>query len=115
MVWVIYMVSPRTYDESRINKMTKGLVEQIISVIFFPAQPPTLCTSSSSFPRPIATIRFSTLRARFNITQNTNPHLASGHSKHSCLGSRLMAHELTSVLPALSSRVSQITIYGEIQ
>lgn len=34
MVWVIHIVSPSTYDESRINKMTEGLVEQIISVIF---------------------------------------------------------------------------------
>ena len=37
MVWVIHMISPSTYDESRFNKMAEGLLEQIIGVICSPS------------------------------------------------------------------------------
>lgn len=51
----------------------------------------------------------------FNLSRSPNPHLSFGHGKHSCLGSRLVEHELTAILFALRKRVRKIILAGEIR
>ena len=68
--------------------------------------------SASSTPRAIATRRSSTIRSRFRIDREPNPHIGFGIGEHVCLGAHLARLELRHAFAQLRERLEYVRARG---